>query len=148
MSKKHPAGKAYEVGYGKPPKSGQFKPGQSGNPNGRPRAKKDVRSILHEVAFKRTTIAEQGKRRRVTLIEAHFMKLIQEALRGDPKASNQFNRLLPLLMTNEGADREGLSPGQIAELDKKLLAELYAQFDEEAPEAKTRYRKRRRRKSK
>lgn len=26
-----------EVGYGRPPKSGQFKKGQSGNPNGRPK---------------------------------------------------------------------------------------------------------------
>ena len=27
----------YEVGYGKPPKSRQWKPGQSGNPKGRPK---------------------------------------------------------------------------------------------------------------
>ena len=27
----------YEVGYGKPPKHSRFKPGQSGNPKGRPR---------------------------------------------------------------------------------------------------------------
>ncbi|WP_442895780.1 DUF5681 domain-containing protein [Bradyrhizobium sp. AZCC 2262] len=26
----------YEVGYGRPPVAGRFKPGQSGNPNGRP----------------------------------------------------------------------------------------------------------------
>ena len=29
------APKQYEVGYGKPPKSTQFKPGRSGNPKGR-----------------------------------------------------------------------------------------------------------------
>lgn len=29
--------KDYEIGYGRPPKSGQFKSGQSGNPNGRPK---------------------------------------------------------------------------------------------------------------
>ena len=27
----------YEVGYKKPPKSGQFQPGKSGNPKGRPK---------------------------------------------------------------------------------------------------------------
>jgi hypothetical protein len=27
----------YKVGYGKPPKSGQFKRGKSGNPKGRPK---------------------------------------------------------------------------------------------------------------
>ncbi len=29
--------KSYDIGYGKPPKAGQFKKGQSGNPNGRPK---------------------------------------------------------------------------------------------------------------
>lgn len=29
-----------EVGYKKPPKASQFKPGQSGNPKGRPKKKK------------------------------------------------------------------------------------------------------------
>ena len=32
--------KKYDVGYGKPPKSGQFKPGKSPNPKGRPRKAK------------------------------------------------------------------------------------------------------------
>ena len=27
----------YEIGYGKPPKQTRFKPGQSGNPRGRPK---------------------------------------------------------------------------------------------------------------
>ena len=29
--------RAYRVGYGRPPKEYQFKPGQSGNPKGRPK---------------------------------------------------------------------------------------------------------------
>ena len=39
----------YEVGYRKPPKHSQFKPGQSGNPNGRPRGASlatQVRNLL------------------------------------------------------------------------------------------------------
>lgn len=38
----------YEVGYGRPPKATQFKPGQSGNPKGRPR--KDYDDLRHELA--------------------------------------------------------------------------------------------------
>ena len=36
----------YEVGYGKPPKSGQFKKGISGNPPGRPKKPSDFASEL------------------------------------------------------------------------------------------------------
>jgi len=36
----------YEVGYGKPPKHGQFKPGQSGNPKGRPKGRKNFPVLL------------------------------------------------------------------------------------------------------
>ena len=48
MSKK--AAGAGEVGYGKPPKAHQFKPGQSGNPKGRPRGAKSEATILREIS--------------------------------------------------------------------------------------------------
>ena len=35
-----------EVGYGRPPITNRFKPGQSGNPNGRPALPKEVRDAL------------------------------------------------------------------------------------------------------
>ena len=38
----------YEVGYGKPPRKSQFKPGQSGNPKGRPKGRKGFSTILVE----------------------------------------------------------------------------------------------------
>ncbi len=42
--------RAYDIGYGKPPKHTQFQPGQSGKPSGRPKgatgAKKSIRKML------------------------------------------------------------------------------------------------------
>ncbi len=38
-----------EVGKGKPPKDKQFKPGQSGNPNGRPRKLPELDKLLSDV---------------------------------------------------------------------------------------------------
>ena len=46
------ANQKYEVGYGKPPVHTQFKPGQSGNPKGRPKGAKNKRPKLNEERLK------------------------------------------------------------------------------------------------
>jgi len=40
----------YQVGYGRPPKAGQFQPGKSGNPNGRPKGRPSLHEIILEEA--------------------------------------------------------------------------------------------------
>ena len=39
---------SYDVGYGKPPASTRFKPGQSGNPKGRPKGANNKKPKLNE----------------------------------------------------------------------------------------------------
>ena len=53
---RRPAASSYEVGYGKPPAKNRFKPGQSGNPKGRPRGAKNRSPSpqLHEERLKRS----------------------------------------------------------------------------------------------
>lgn len=82
--------KDYEVGYGKPPKGTRFKPGQSGNPNGRPKGSgnfaTDVQAILNEPI----QVREGRTVKQVSAQKAALLKLRQDSLRGDLRALGQF----------------------------------------------------------
>ena len=56
----------YKVGYGKPPKSGQFKRGKSGNPKGRPKGSQKLATDLAAELNEQITVREDGKARRVS----------------------------------------------------------------------------------
>lgn len=82
------------VGYGRPPRAHQFKPGQSGNPKGRPKGRKNEATMLDELLFKRIPVRQGGRDLRMTVIEAMFRRLAEDALKGNIKAAGfLFNRL-------------------------------------------------------
>lgn len=82
------------VGFANPPKSGQFKKGQSGNPKGRPKGSKSVRTILHERLNKRIKVREGGRTKTVSVLEAKIIQLIKSMIEGDDKATNLILKLL------------------------------------------------------
>ena len=88
----------YEVGYGRPPVASRFKPGQSGNPKGRPKTSKNVDTILQDTFFRKVTVREGGVARSVPFLEAFLMFTAKTALGGDGPAANRIIRLLPLAM--------------------------------------------------
>jgi uncharacterized protein DUF5681 len=77
----------YEVGYRKPPRRSQFKPGQSGNPRGRPKGRKNEDTLLDEILHRKLPMRDRGRVREVPVIEAILLKFTEAALRGDPKAA-------------------------------------------------------------
>ena len=52
------------VGYGKPPEQTKFKKGQSGNPAGRPRGSRNLKSLINRELNSTITIEQAGKKRR------------------------------------------------------------------------------------
>jgi hypothetical protein len=50
------------VGYGRPPRSTRFKPGQSGNPKGRPKGVQSLGAILDKALAARVSVQENGRR--------------------------------------------------------------------------------------
>ena len=75
-----------EAGYGKPPKSGRFKKGQSGNPKGRPKGVKNFQTELRSVLRSKVTVTEAGKLKSVSVVEAALMRLREKALKGDQRS--------------------------------------------------------------
>lgn len=74
-----------EVGYGKPPKKHQFKPGQSGNPKGRPKGAKSEANLLREILEHRISLREAGKIRKISVRQAILLKMADGALQGDTR---------------------------------------------------------------
>lgn len=95
---------SYKVGYGRPPKHSQFKPGQSGYPPGRPKGRKNEHTILNAILHRKLPMRDRGRVRQVPIIEAIFLKFTESALRGDPKAAAfLLNRYAPPTTDEEGA---------------------------------------------
>ena len=89
MSRKPPAKmtkRDYEIGYGRPPKSTRWKPGQSGNPLGRKKGSKNNSSLWREVMEEKVEITEGGRLRRISVREAAMRVVRNKALKGDLKA--------------------------------------------------------------
>ena len=73
-----------EVGYGKPPKSGQFKAGESGNPRGRPKGSENIRTLMRKGLVSKVTANVDGRRRSMSALEVMVKQLIQDGLKGKP----------------------------------------------------------------
>jgi Family of unknown function (DUF5681) len=73
----------YEVGYGKPPRQTRFSKGQSGNPRGRPRGTKNLKTLLLEILSEQIIATANGRRRKITKAAAIVIQLVNRAATGD-----------------------------------------------------------------
>ena len=75
------------VGYKRPPVDRQFKPGQSGYPQGRPKGRKNLKTIFVEALNKKVKLRDKnGKTRTVSKLEAMIEVQANKALAGDTRA--------------------------------------------------------------
>ncbi|NBJ10914.1 DUF5681 domain-containing protein [Microvirga arsenatis] len=107
---------AYEVGRGKPPRSSQFKPGQSGNPGGRKKGSVNLKTIMTAVLESEIELTENGRKRRVPLLEAIILRQAQDALRGQLRAIDSL-----LDRYERHAGHEVKRPDELPEEDLVLL---------------------------
>ena len=76
----------YEVGYRKPPRHTRFQKGHSGNPRGRPKQAKNLKSDLLEELQERILVREGSTQRQLSKRRAVLKSLTMKAIKGDTRA--------------------------------------------------------------
>jgi hypothetical protein len=94
----------YKVGYGKPPKTKQFKRGRSGNPKGRPKGSRNLATDLAAELGEPITVREDGRSRRVSKQRALIKSLMAKALQGDVRATGAMLALYTRVITEAPDD--------------------------------------------
>jgi Family of unknown function (DUF5681) len=118
----------YQVGYGRPPTGSQFKKGTSGNPRGRPKHSKNMKTIIREALTSPVTVREGERTRRVPKIEGIVLRQVEAALKGDEKAAIAALKMaaqVGLLEETAGAELLELSPQQNLMVNE-VLAQIRA----------------------
>ncbi len=91
----------YEVGYKKPPPRTRFKKGESGNPMGRPKAAKNLKTDLMEELAERISLREGTTRKRVSKQRAMVKTLTAKAIKGDTRAASVILNMIYRLLEGE-----------------------------------------------
>jgi hypothetical protein len=116
---------SYEIGYGKPPASGRFRAGVSGNPKGRPKRRptllaERIKSVLNAPIEYR----ERGRTKVATYRELSLKMLVDKAIGGDLDAAELALKIMaraerygdpgvdPILVENWTADYPGQTASQ------------------------------------
>jgi hypothetical protein len=121
----HPAGDnsadGDEVGYARPPKRTRFQPGQSGNPAGRRKRVRNLKTDVQRTLKVPLTVKANDRPRTISTQEGALMVLRQKALQGDARA---LDRLLELARQfNNDAGETG--PAELMSLEDRAILDAF-----------------------
>jgi hypothetical protein len=116
------------VGYGRPPMMTRFRPGQSGNPRGRPKGARNLGTVVAAALSERVAINENGRRRRITKLEAAVKQLVNRAASGEARATQL---LLALVQANEARPAQQ-DARRVSDADSIVMAELTRRLGQRA----------------
>jgi hypothetical protein len=77
----------YKVGYKRPPIHSRFKPGQSGNPKGRPAGSANAKTTVQRVMNERVSVRRGQKTSSITTLEAMVQAHAVKAIKGDSRSA-------------------------------------------------------------
>lgn len=140
MAKKNSSSGSYEVGHGKPPKEYQFKPGQSGNPKGRPKGPGNILKVVAKQAGRKVTVIENGIEKTMPRFDVMISAMFSKASKGDVPAARLLTHLVLMAKELESEDlQSGYTEADLAvmleEADYQMM--LTALREEASNEAGT-----------
>jgi hypothetical protein len=87
------AGTSYTVGYKRPPQHTRFQPGVSGNPSGRRKGSKNIRTIVEQILGEEISLRDGGVTKKITKAEAIVRALVHGAIKGEASSQQNLFRL-------------------------------------------------------
>ncbi len=88
-----PDGEEDKVGYKRPPKEHQFKPGGRGGP-GRPKGSKNLKNLIHKHAARKISVKLDGRSVTLSSGEALLLRVFRDGIAGKPSAMKQVLKLI------------------------------------------------------
>lgn len=130
----------YEVGYGKTPKRTRFKPGQSGNPSGRRKARASYAELIRLELDKTVTIGRGDNSRTMTKREVVGVRFRKAVADGNVEAFKLAMLIDQDPASDEPIDRETASrlfwAREIKELSREMKREIERETKREEAEAR------------
>lgn len=106
--------------YRNPPEHSRFRKGQSGNPRGRPKGSKNLRTLIEDELEQSVEIAENGRTVKLSKRQIIAKTLVNEAAKGNSRA---WNVLLPMISGSTGDETI-----QIDETTGAMIASFLARY--------------------
>lgn len=120
----------YQIGYCRPPRHSRFRKGQSGNPKGRPRGTKNLKTDLREELQEHITVREGERERRISKQRALLKSLTAKAIKGDMRAAGTLLNIV--LRVLEGGHVEDTEAPLTAE-ERDVLAVFERRLARQTP---------------
>jgi hypothetical protein len=109
-----------DVGYGVPPRAYQFRPGESGNPKGRPQGAQNTDTIIREILDRKVEVRVGGTVRKISVRQAILTRFAEDALKGNPKSA-------AFLFDRYDALNSETKSNEVINQDDKAIIDAFAQ---------------------
>lgn len=118
------------VGYKRPPTASRWKKGQSGNPKGRTKGQRNLKTDLAAEMAEMLQITERGRPKRITKQRALLKAITARALGGDARATSEIlDLVMRLLVETEPTSLPATAEEDQATIDSFLAAPPSARSD-------------------